>query len=1084
MNAPLPACWRAEDARRVFVTEALEGGDAIFLATHTPICGFDVKGRDAGEIDGNYDQSILDALARPDRQHAFCVVQGEPGSGKSHLIRWLSVNWPVTSDVKLLLRRADGSLEGALRQLKQNLPPEFETLFDNLGQRQSANLQGRSNVFAMTLAATLEPDHFSKPVGHEQFCRDFAPADLIGYADVRRAWNGPSRILSLLEGSGGARNSETASFNLFDIENLASACRALRSTAVDRRAVELARRLERESEVIRAYRQQDWLADELAEEAAQHLTTSLTLMKALNLRRNEAIRNVMGVSAEGLKTLFRKVRETLDGRKQRLVLLLEDITSWEGLDDSLLDVLIDNADTQGNEGQARICPLISVVGVTPDFYDKLPGNNRQRITHEIKLGQSNGGLQDVATMRDPDTRRAFVARYLAAVRAGLPALEGWREEIRVRADTPPPNICSSCNRQDTCFRIFGDQDGVGLFPFTTGALDRFFEALKENDNGQTWRTPRGVLQAVLNVNLIQPEAIEQRRFPTPLIEGTAIREDRRSDHVLANRLERIVANRIDDEGEQARMRRMLAYWANPAHADTAEDNGELAFAGARRSLYEAFGLEWIGGDGGSGEPTSAPPVVPIEPMFELPPDDEAPTTSPLSSRPPDAQKKTKAPVIPPKPKRLTVTKTQLEKYQHELRNWAKGGAIANASSWNKLLFEILQQVEPRRLGVPRHLFDRIVTGEMVKLQGSTTATRNYLIVDAEPWVRDGLEAYLALKLDKGMSYEDAGFHRINLTVMMRRLEKVAGAYVDSRLPRLESGDRWSPAAGIAQVLVARAWLRGTIDPKASVPEHMRAILSDEPDVQSDPKARSQPWQEWLTATDKWHERLRVELRGMVSLSIGEGPGGAGLVDASEIAGAIQRMKETGRADKVPPNDSGLPDILRRGRELAASWREKRAQIDHTEATQLKNRVDSLLGLLRERSIGDHLARLDSAVTKVADLMPSAAPDMVAGWKQAYARAMGRLAEGSGQRLEEFMVAFDDPDVGLPQKAALRMGWMASAPAKDLSDFLELANQGEKLITELHTHVRDCVREAAGTGSLGAVRKVGAALKVASRLEIE
>ncbi|MDB5412534.1 MAG: hypothetical protein JWR10_869, partial [Rubritepida sp.] len=36
------ACWRAEDARSIFVTEALEGDDAVFLATHTPIEGFHV----------------------------------------------------------------------------------------------------------------------------------------------------------------------------------------------------------------------------------------------------------------------------------------------------------------------------------------------------------------------------------------------------------------------------------------------------------------------------------------------------------------------------------------------------------------------------------------------------------------------------------------------------------------------------------------------------------------------------------------------------------------------------------------------------------------------------------------------------------------------------------------------------------------------------------------------------------------------------------------------------------------------------------------------------------------------------------
>jgi len=411
-----------------------------------------------------------------------------------------------------------------------------------------------------------------------------------------------------------------------------------------------------------------------------------------------------------------------------------------------------------------------------------------------------------------------------------------------------------------------------------------------------------------------------------------------------------------------------------------------------------------------------------------------------------------------------------------------GGGVTNPSYWNKLLFELLQNIDPRRFGVTPSLFQRIVTAEMVKLQGSTSGSRQYLVVNAERWVRDGLEAYIGLKLDKGISPQDASFHRRNLAVMMRRLEKVAAAYVDSRLPRIESGERWSAAAGIAQVLVVRAWLRGTIAPEASVPEHMRATLSDEPEAMSDPKARSSPWQEWLTATDKWHDRLRSELRNMISLSIGEGSGGAGLTDSSEIAGAIERIKNTGRADEVPAEEGSLPDVLSRGRELAALWRDKRYMIDRTEAGQLKGRIESLFTLLRGRGIADHLARVDDAISKVSDLMPKAAPEMVGNWKQAYSRLTAKLQEGAGRRLEEFMANFEDPEEWSAQQTAPRLGWMARAPAKDLADFLELANLGERLVGELYQHVDDCVREAAGIGSLAEIRRIGSALKAASRRE--
>lgn len=1084
---PVSACWRAEDARRMFVTEALEGDDAIFLATHSPIRGFEVAGRDAGEIEEDDEQAILEALSNPQRRHAFCVVQGEPGSGKSHLIRWLSINWPVESDVKLLLRRADGSLEGALRQLKERLPPEFAGLFDRLRERQRANPQGRANVFAVTLGVSLEPGHFSKPLDDEQWCAEFAPADLIGFADIRRAWQAPARILNLLEGAGGERNSATAAFDLFDIEGLADAChRYLKVSAVSARAVELARRLEHEADIIRRHREQQWLADELAAEIPEQAPTSLALMGALNARRNEAIRNVMGVSAEGLKTLFREVREALATRDQRLVLLLEDITSWEGLDDSLMDVLVDNAETAGFDGQAPICPLISVVGVTPDFYERLPGNVSQRITHEIKLGHSHGGLQDVATMREADDRRAFVARYLAATRAGLPALEGWKKELASDAEVPPPNPCQGCERRPTCFATFGDEHGVGLFPFTDHALDRFFDGLKENDGGQTWRTPRGMLQAVLRPNLIQPEALAEARFPVAFIENEAIREERRSDQVLSNRLERIVANRIADPDEVARMERMLAFWANPSRAETTEVDGELAFAGARRSLFDAFGLEWLGADAPSAEADSEPDVQSASPNEGddgdrplLPPDDDEEEEQARVN--PFARGPKRPPVIPAKPKRLTVKKSELEDAQQQLRGWAKGGTIPNPSSWNKLLYELLRSIDTRRFGVSRYLFDRIVTLERVKLQGSTTRPYDYLTIGAEPWVRDGLEAYIALKLDKGMSRADAAFHRQGLAVMMRRLETLAAAYVDSRLPKGEDGQRWSPAAGLAQVLVARAWLRGTIGPDASVADHMSAILSDESEAMSDPRARSEPWQNWLTATDKWHERLRGELRGMVSLAIDSREGGAGLTDASEIAGAIARMKETGQVDAVPVDDGGLPELMCRGRELAALWREKRSLINRTEADVLKDRSDRLLKLLGGRSVADHLARVDAAATRAASLMPDVAPDVVSSWKQAYARFRTRIEDGSAEELERFLVALEDEEQ-IPAKTALKLGWMAQAPAKDLLEILETANLGEKLVAELRAHAEDCINEAKGTGSLTRVHEIGRALVEASGLE--
>ncbi len=1085
MTAPFAACWRAEDARAIFVTEALEGDDAIFLATHTPIEGFDVAGRDAGEFSGQDEHAILEALSDPTRQHAFCVVQGEPGSGKSHLIRWLSVNWHQTGDIKLLLRRADGSLEGALRQLRDRLPSEFAPLFDNLGQRQKASLKGRANIFLSTLANTLEPGHFDTPLPDEDWCKKFAPSELLTNSAIRTGWTAPSRILNLLEGAGGERNSATASFDLFDIQELGDLCRPIRRDIPNPHCRDLAHRLARESETIQMFREQDWLPEELAEEHRDKFPTSLSLSTTLNLRRNDAIQNVLGVSAQGLKTLFRQVREVLAERGERLVLLLEDITSWEGLDDSLIDVLVFNASARGEASEKPVCPLISVVGVTPAYYEKLQGNYRQRITHEVQLGKATDGLQDVATLREIVTRRQFAVRYLAAVRAGPAALNEWLGKLREGRESEPPNRCNTCPLQESCFEIFGEEGGIGLFPFTELAFDRFFDALKENDNGQTWKTPRGILQAILNPNLQQPESLAAGNYPGSFIESEAFRADRRSALAVAPRLEQIIDNNIEAPTERARMRRVLTYWANPNRTDTDIINGDLTFAGTRRAVYEAFGLPWIGRNaaGGNTEGITEPVIIAqpiIEPALESEADEETPVSPAIAVRPGIPTRASKPIVNAPRPKRLMPTKSVLDQLREQIRTWTATGNIENGNSWNEILYIITNQIDPRAIGVTPPLFRKLVTPEMVKLQGTTTRSLNYFILPAEPWVRTGLEAFVSLKQDTSMKLDDVEYYRRTLATMMRRLENRVATFLEGKIPRLADGQCWSPAVSFTQVLLARAYLRGATHVEASIPEQMRAVLSDKGSSETNFSARAAPWQEWLTATKGFHDRLRSDLREMVSLRLADSSsgtgGGAALVDASEIAGAIMRFSESGKFDPVPSEKGGLPDLYVKACELAQHWTEKRLQIERIEFNQIKNRCESLFKLLRGKDVNTHLARLDRCISGIAEQLPNAATDKVQAWKQAQAGLKLKLEDGAGERVENLMIALEEED--LPEKVIKRLVWLAHQPARDLEAILTVAQTGERAVEELRDHAGDCVREASGTGSLDDVKQVGRDLQLA------
>jgi hypothetical protein len=217
---------------------------------------------------------------------------------------------------------------------------------------------------------------------------------------------------------------------------------------------------------------------------------------------------------------------------------------------------------------------------------------------------------------------------------------------------------------------------------------------------------------------------------------------------------------------------------------------------------------------------------------------------------------------------------------------------------------------------------------------------------------------------------------------------------------------------------------------------------------------------------------------MVSLAIADGGGGAPLIDASELVGALVRFRTTGKFDPVPEVEGGLPDPFARARELAELWGGKRYLIERTEMSQLKNRAEALATLLRNKSVKSHLKRLDHCITEIASLLPQASADRVAAWKQVLVRVQARLEAGAEVPVEDLIVELEGPE--LPEELPFRLGWLARAPARDLEDLLTAAQTGEKAIEGLRDHARDCVREAGGTESLTHVRRVGTAMREAAR----
>lgn len=1076
MNIPMKACWRAEEVAGIVANEALEHHEAIFLATHSAIKGFDIRGSHQGEIRSADESAVLQALSDASRKHAFCVVQGEPGSGKSHLIRWLALKWPEGRDVTLLIQRADGSLEGALEQLKTRLPAEFKPLFDRLGRRQRATDAGRAKNFLSNLANALDPKYYDPPLEDVDWCAANLPGELIDNLTVKNEWTGPARILRLLDGKGetegSERNSQSAVFNLFDISTLADAARSVRNSGVRPGAERLAAKIREEADTIDAYRQEDWDdPEELLREIGPRVPYSAKLLEALNRRRNDAVQHLLGVSAEGLKDLFREVRTVLAQRGQRLVLLLEDITSWEGIDNSLIDVLVTNADTRSIDGQSDLCPLISVVGITPAYYADLPANYRGRITHELNLGlaKREGELQDVAALREEEARLEFVARYLSATRAGTDVLGQWRQSTREQSSPDAPNPCLNCPIKTGCHATFGAFDDVGLYPFTRKALGNLFDALNERDNGLTWKTPRGILQAIVSPVLEQADAIEAGEFPTQRLDNRALLPDSRN---LSGILEQMIDARLPEGRDHGQISRLISYWGDRNRSTTVRlEDGTIAFAGVAKPIYEAFGISWIGDV--ETEVKASPVITPVVEFTPVEPTETVVVEENNGPRRNAALNQTSVsisrPAAPPS-KRPSLTKSELQKSRDQLRHWKETGELLSPMEWNKLVHGLVQSIDARSVSLDRDTFKRLFTDSQVKLEGTAPIRRGYFWVSKDEWVLSGLEAYQALKLDKGLDNSEVEVHRRALAALLRRLEPQIEQYADQRLG-LVDGKRLEPSVTYAQILLARAWLRGTASPDMPLPEQLKIILSDEDGAESDPATRSLQWREFLNKTNQQHRLLRVALREMLSIPQGESKS-FGLADVSKLAAPLELFRVTLRFAPLPEDvDSGIT-LLETAKDIVSSVKGSLQNILRYERERLVSQVEGLMEIRRGSAVRDHLERVEKAIDAVSTSVPGASPDLVRQWKTMFGRVKPLLESDAVYAVQRFLLEVSDLK---EEGKVISLKLAAGAPSRDLAQFKDLASLGETVVAELLEHVRDKLKARAGASSLADIHTMGTAL---------
>lgn len=1084
------SCWHEDRAEAILRAVALANKEPEFLAVHQPIRDFQITSTIGRAIPAR-DDALLADLSAPSTHHAFCVVEGEPGAGKSHLIRWLHVKWPK-SDHVLLIERADGSLTGTLRQLRDQLGEKYAHLFKNLSQSVETTFDGRVRMFQNNLSASLAPNFFAKKLGDEDWCGTWQLERLIGNPSVQDNWTGPQRILRIISGDGGKRNSASASFDFDDIVSLAQVQSA--AEGLPPKAMMLLRTLKNEADLIAQARQAHSLEDLLLDESFA-VPQSRQLLRALNDRRNFAVQPILGISIDGLKDMFLNLRSELLAEHKRLVLLLEDVTSWQGIDGQLIDALAVDSNARSD-----VSDMVAVVGMTPTYFKEIQGNYGGRVTHVVRLGRerSGGGFQETIQLASPEAQAEFAARYLRAVRIDKPQLDVWFEN---GADPEAvPNKCLSCGEREACFAAFGDEGGIGLYPYNRNALTHLFGALEDPKASQNLQTPRGMIQGVLAPILNNPQRIDDGQFPPVEIETSEWMPERRLQPT--GFVQQIIDAATSDAGQRDQLRRLVMMWGNAGQDLNVESrDGARLVSGIAEGIFEAFNLPWIGEglEEQRAEPASGTGPSPSEPSQTYGPFGDGQPTDDQATRPDPNLRgggadtgnaagagrtggeataggakgggatggTTTGGARPPSASGLTPTK--LKTLAEQLQSWKGGKAPRDETLWEALLGEIMTDVRDIVRDPMPGLWESVFNRGNVKLEGAGRTDQRHFVIPRADWAMRGIEAYLNQRIGGARPVAQRESDSRAIARMLRRLAERAEQQLARRLAL--TPDPWHIAGALAQMLLARAWLRGTIAPTAPMASQFAELLSSEIEPRSLPTERVESWSDLTKATDHYNIRFRAMLRRLLELPLGDG---AALLNAGAVAGAMESLAKTLRTVDLPADAEftrGLEDLAKLV-DLARQTDQKLRQIPARESRSLAERRERMRVLLRSTTLSHHITKIGDALEHTTSALAQAA----AVEKQEFGLARDKLKQ------ENLLDEASEAWIGLRrfllkaepefEDEAKRFEYVLAAPIASIRPTVDALEKGEVAIRAAYKTAYQFVHAQQADGDLTVVNGFG------------
>jgi hypothetical protein len=668
-------CWDKSDFEQVFPAQANTQREEYFLVTHSPFRSLIVD-RAKTELSTNSDQELFKRIAKQGSEQHLVFIKGDPGTGKSHLIRWLYHSWQRScpKDEAIFIPRRDATLVKTIERLIEHLGDEFSDIAQSLKQV-SFELTGLGlkKELINKLTISINPAANQQPIPNIEIFREAHFLSVLESARVKTHLEQDgsviSRVVDRLVDSG-----ETEASQDYNIEKFSS------KDIIDI-SNKFSESLGQNGDHFRSVVNDD---QKLAK-----------LVIALNERMSVAQQATLSLSPNDLNKVITDLRRRVyqQDKDRRLVLLIEDVSCFQGVDKELIDTVATETEVGSN-----LCTLIAVVGITSQYFEQdiqPQGHILDRETYRIDLSSKNQVDTQSILFEDLGDFRSFVSRYLNASRMTDSQVDNWYkgggsavEEI--------PNPCLDCPDNEVCHQSFGDYDGFGLYPLNLRFIDNLAKSvISQSDAAKSVKvTPRTVVRYL---RFVLEEALNA---PGQFLDQKII-----AGHLSENRLPhlevddgKIIENLFGSQSSQVKV--LTTLWGDVSTQVTKIEGETLAFSGLRDDVFTVFNIPAKYSD---IEPETGPgPIGDIGPEIEPSPTNPDPA--------PEA-----APDIPPENDGRTT-------FYADVDRWLRGeGALENdeniRSDLQKLFTRVLQFTT---IGVAKPLWRPYLQASTIYIEGQRT----------------------------------------------------------------------------------------------------------------------------------------------------------------------------------------------------------------------------------------------------------------------------------------------------------------------------------------------------------------------------